>query len=137
MNRMGGIGGMGLKSPSRSASKRLKVQEETGDKIKEKFEGGGLVGDLTNMVKISRMPLTSADKGKFTSSKAQGMVALDVPVNQQNTKTIVMPEKRITKENQVPTKIGSKTIPDIIIVNSSHYRAMTTRSLGIHDLVGV
>jgi len=137
MNRMGGIGGMGLKSPSRSATKRLKVQEETGDKIKEKFEGGGLVGDLTNMVKISRMPLTSADKGKFTSSKAQGMVALDIPVNQQNTKTIVMPEKRITKENQVATKIGSKTIPDIIIVNSSHYRAMTTRSLGIHDLVGV
>ena len=129
MNR---IGGRGMRSPSKSKRKKVRPQKE-----RPQYEGGGLVGDLTNMMKISRMPLTSADKGKFTSSKAQGMVALDIPVNQQNTNTIVMPEKRITKENQVPTKIGSKTIPDIIIVNSSNYRLMTTRSLGIHDLVGV
>ena len=58
-------------------------------------------------------------------------------VNQQNTKTVVLPEKRIAKQNQAPTKIGSKTIPDILIVNRSHQREMITRSLGIHDLVGV
>ena len=113
----------------------------SGSGIKPKFEGGGLVGDLQSMVQLHKTLLTSVDKvdkGKFTSSKTRGLVVgLDIPVNQQNTKTIVMPEKRIAKENQNPTKIGSKTIPDILIVNSSHYREMTTRSLGIHDLVGV
>ena len=40
-------------------------------------------------------------------------------------------------EDETPTKMGSKTIPDIMIITPSHYRAMTTRSLGIHDLVGI
>ena len=87
--------------------------------------------------KTSTIPFTSDDKGKFISSRAKGMVAIDIPVNQQNTKTVVLPEKRIAKQNQAPTKIGSKTIPDILIVNRSHQREMITRSLGIHDLVGV
>ena len=124
MNKMGG---MGMRSPSKSKRKKVRPQ----------YEGGGLVEIKSMFNKTSTMPFIGDDKGKFTSSKAKGMVAIDIPVNQQNTKTIVMPEKRITKENQNPTKIVSKTIPDIIIVNSSHYRAMTTRSLGIHDLVGV
>ena len=123
MNRMGG---MGMRSPSKPNRK----------KVRPKYEGGGLVEIKSMFNKTSTMPFIGDDKGKFTSSKAKGMVAIDIPVNQQNTKTIVMPEKRITKENQNPTKIGSKTIPDIMIVNSSHYREMTTRSLGIHDLVG-
>jgi len=123
MNRMGG---MGMRSPSKPKRKKVRPQ----------YEGGGLVEIKSMFNKTSTIPFISDDKGKFTSSKAKGMVALDIPVNQQNTKTIVMPEKRIAKENQVATKIGSKTIPDIMIVNSSHYREMTTRSLGIHDLVG-
>jgi hypothetical protein len=123
MNKMGG---MGMRSPSKSKRKKVRPQ----------YEGGGLVEIKSMFNKTSTIPFIGDDKGKFTSSKAHGMVALDIPVNQQNTKTIVMPEKRITKENQNPTKIGSKTIPDIMIVNSSHYREMTTRSLGIHDLVG-
>ena len=123
MNRMGG---MGMRSPSKPKRKKVRPQ----------YEGGGLVEIKSMFNKTSTMPFIGDDKGKFTSSKAKGMVAIDIPVNQQNTKTIVMPEKRITKENQNPTKIGSKTIPDIMIVNSSHYREMTTRSLGIHDLVG-
>ena len=105
--------------------------------VKPQYEGGGLVEIKSMFNKTSTMPFISDDKGKFTSSKAKGMVALDIPVNQQNTKTIVMTEKRIMKQNQAPTKIGSKTIPDILIINGSHYREMTTRSLGIHDLVGV
>tara|TARA_B100000287_G_scaffold151713_2_gene143478 strand:- start:1199 stop:2719 length:1521 start_codon:yes stop_codon:yes gene_type:complete len=122
MNRMGGMA-------TRSKPKRKKVRPE--------YEGGGLVEIKSMFNRISTMPFISDDRGKFIPSKAKGMVALDIPVNQQNTKTVVMPEKRISKESQVPTKIGSKTIPDIMIVNGSHYRSMTTRSLGIHDLVGV
>jgi hypothetical protein len=128
MNRMGG---MGMRSPSKSKRKKVRPQKE-----RPQYEGGGLVEIKSMFNKTSTIPFIGDDKGKFTSSKAHGMVALDIPVNQQNTKTIVMPEKRIAKENQVATKIGSKTIPDIMIVNSSHYREMTTRSLGIHDLVG-
>ena len=138
LNAMNSAGG-GTNIPTMTSGKKSKF--EGGGLVqrrKPKFEGGGLVGDLQSMVQLHKTLLTSVDKGKFTSSKTRGLVVgLDIPVNQQNTKTIVMPEKRIAKENQNPTKIGSKTIPDILIVNSSHYREMTTRSLGIHDLVGV
>ena len=66
-----------------------------------------------------------------------GLVAIDVPVSHTSDQTILLPEKTITKQDQTPTKMGSKTIPDIMIITPSHYRAMTTRSLGIHDLVGI
>ena len=125
MNRMGG---MGMRSPSKPKKKK---------KVRPQYKFGGLVGIKNMFNKTSTIPFTTADKGKFISSRAKGMVAIDIPVNQQNTKTVVLPEKRIVKQNQAPTKIGSKTIPDILIANRSHHREMTTRSLGIHDLVGV
>jgi len=95
------------------------------------FNGGGLVGDLKDMVK------DTDNSSKFIPAKAVGLVSIEVPVGGKIEKTIILPEKRISKpEDETPTKMGSKTIPDIMIVNSSTYRAMTTRSLGIHDLVG-
>ena len=107
----------------------------------QKFEGGGLVGNLKDMVKNINDPSKSIStyggESGFFPAKAVGLVAIEVPVSHTSDKTIVLPEKRISKQDQTPTKIGSKTIPDIMIVNRSHYRAMTTRSLGIHDLVGV
>ena len=137
MNKMGG-----MSSPTRS--KRKKVKPQLGGGVNYAATGangqyklGGFVGIKNMFNKTSTIPFTSDDKGKFISSRAKGMVAIDIPVNQQNTKTVVLPEKRIAKQNQAPTKIGSKTIPDILIVNRSHQREMITRSLGIHDLVGV
>jgi len=107
----------------------------------QKFEGGGLVGNLKDMVKNINDPSKSIStyggESGFFPAKAVGLVAIEVPVSHTSDKTIVLPEKRISKQDQTPTKIGSKTIPDIMIVNRSTYREMTTRSLGIHDLVGV
>ena len=95
------------------------------------FNRGGLVGDLKDMVK------DTDNSAQFIPAKAVGLVSIEVPVGGKIEKTIILPEKRIGKpEDETPTKMGSKTIPDIMIVNSSTYRAMTTRSLGIHDLVG-
>ena len=108
---------------------------------KPKFEGGGLVGNLKEMVKDVKDPSKTrhlyGGKSEFFPAKAVGLVAIDVPVSHTSDQTILLPEKTITKQDQTPTKMGSKTIPDIMIINTSHYRAMTTRSLGIHDLVGV
>ena len=105
------------------------------------FNSGGLVGNLKDMVKNINDPSKSISayggESGFFPAKAVGLVAIEVPVSHTSDKTIVLPEKRISKQDQTPTKIGSKTIPDIMIVNRSTYREMTTRSLGIHDLVGV
>ena len=95
---------------------------------------------MVEIVKVtdnSPTPVNSFGGSNFIPAKTIGLVALEVPLNKITQKTIVLPEKRITKEDQTPMKIGSKTIPDIVIVNRSPYRAMTTRSLGIQDLVGV
>ena len=104
------------------------------------FNEGGLVGNMVEIVKDtdnSPTPVNLFGGSNFIPAKTIGLVALEVPVSRTTEKTIVLPEKRITKEDQTPMKIGSKTIPDIMIVNRSAYRAMTTRSLGIQDLVGV
>jgi len=101
------------------------------------FNGGGLVVDLKNMGDNGGESLKSVESSTFIPAKAIGLVSIEVPVSGKTEKTIVLPEKRISKQDQTPTKIGSKTIPDIMIVNRSTYREMTTRSLGIHDLVGV
>ena len=104
------------------------------------FNEGGLVGNMVEIVKDtdnSPTPVNLLGGSNFIPAKTIGLVALEVPVSRTTEKTIVLPEKRITKEDQTPMKIGSKTVPDIMIVNRSAYRAMTTRSLGIQDLVGV
>tara|TARA_R100001594_G_scaffold85079_1_gene119536 strand:+ start:824 stop:2731 length:1908 start_codon:yes stop_codon:yes gene_type:complete len=103
--------------------------------------GGGLIGNLKEMIKDVDNPPKSINLSQgnndFIPAKTIGLVAVDVPVNTVTDKTIVLPEKRIVKEDQTPMKVGSKTIPDISIFNRSPYRAMITRSLGINDLVGV
>ena len=103
--------------------------------------GGGLIDNLKEMVKDVDNPLKSINSSQgnsdFIPPKTIGLVAVEVPMNTITDKTIVLPEKRIAKEDQTPTKIGSKTIPDIFILNRSPYRSMITRSLGINDLVGV
>ena len=103
--------------------------------------GGGLIGNLKEMIKDVDDPPKSINLSQgnndFIPAKTIGLVAVDVPVNTVTDKTIVLPEKRIAKEDQTPMKVGSKTIPDITIFIRSPYRAMTTRSLGINDLVGV
>ena len=128
LNAMNSAGG-GTNTPTMTSGRKFK------------FEGGGLVGNLKDMVKDINDPSKSISmsggKSGFFPAKAVGLVAIEVPVSHTSDQTIVLPEKRITKQDQTSTKMGSKTIPDIMIVNSSHYRAMTTRSLGIHDLVGV
>ena len=107
------------------------AQHFNGGGLVQHFNGGGLVGDLKDMVK------DTDNSSKFIPAKAVGLVSIEVPVGGKIEKTIILPEKRISKpEDETPTKMGSKVIPDIMIVNSSTYRAMTTRSLGIHDLVG-
>ena len=102
--------------------------------------GGGLIGNLKEMIKDVDDPPKSINLSQgnndFIPAKTIGLVAVDVPVNTVTDKTIVLPEKRIAKEDQTPMKVGSKTIPDITIFIRSPYRAMTTRSLGINDLVG-
>ena len=98
------------------------------------------MGNMVEIVKDtdnSPTPVNLLGGSNFIPAKTIGLVALEVPVSRTTEKTIVLPEKRITKEDQTPMKIGSKTVPDIMIVNRSAYRAMTTRSLGIQDLVGV
>ena len=103
--------------------------------------GGGLIGNLKEMIKDVDNPPKSINLSQgnndFIPAKTIGLVAIDVPVNTVTDKTIVLPEKRIAKEDQTPMKVGSKTIPDISIFIRSPYRAMITRSLGINDLVGV
>ena len=107
------------------------VQHFNGGGLVQHFNRGGVVGDLKDMVK------DTDNSAQFIPAKAVGLVSIEVPVGGKIEKTIILPEKRIGKpEDETPTKMGSKTIPDIMIVNRSTYRAMTTRSLGIHDLVG-
>ena len=141
LNAMNSAGG-GTNIPTMTSGKKSKF--EGGGLVqrrKPKFEGGGLVGNLKDMVKDINDPSKSISmyggESGFFPAKSVGLVAIEVPVSHTSEQTIVLPEKRITKQDQTSTKMGSKTIPDIMIVNSSHYRAMTTRSLGIHDLVGV
>ena len=104
------------------------------------FNKGGLVGNMVEIVKDtdnSSTPVNLFGGSNFIPAKTVGLVAIEVPVTSHTERTIVLPEKRITKEDQTPMKVGSKTIPDIRIVSPSVHRAMVTRFLGIHDLVGV
>jgi len=93
------------------------------------YEGGGLVGDLSNMQTNAAPPTPPS---QFSPVKASGMVPVNIPVKVKSTsKSIVLPT--ITKEKPVQSNKPGTTIPVFDIVSKSPSRSVTLMSLGIEE----